>query len=297
VGAVFALEASRFARHSRDWHHRIALCALTCALVIDLDGVYAPRLLNDRLRLGLKGSMSEFELGLIRQRAQEALRAMIARGAVLTEVPIGYVRTEDNRCEMTPDRQVREAIRGVFAKFREVGSVRQVLLWYRQERICLPCRPRGQGRRIAWVLPTYSRMHAMLKNPAYAGAFAHGKTETRTRVVDGRSRKTAGHALPRDRWAVLLRGHHEGYISWEEYVRNQRLIEANTPSHHRLQPGPAKTGPALLAGLLRCGRCGRKLHVTYSGVGGRVPRYHCRGAQIRAQSRKGTNPAPVAQRY
>lgn len=280
VGAVLALEASRFARNSRDWHHMIDLCALTGALVIDLDGIYDPRILNDRLLLGLKGSMSEFELGLIRQRAQEALRAMIARGEVLTEVPVGYMRSERNTCEMVPDRQVQDAIRGVFQKFRELGSIRQVLLWYRQERICLPCRPRGHGGRTRWMLPTYSRVHALLKNPVYAGAFASGKTETRMSMVAGRTRKTSGHHVPRERWTVLLRDHHVGYISWEEYVRNQEHIEGNMPSAGRTGTGAAKSGASLLAGLLRCGRCGRKLHVTYSGVRGRVPRYHCRGAQF-----------------
>src|SRR4029077_12071755 len=128
VGAVLALEASRLARNNRDWHHLIDLCLLTDTLVIDGDGVYDPRQLNDRLVLGLKGTMSEFELGLLRQRAQEALRQKIQRGEVLTEVPVGYVRTEANGIEMTPDRQVQEAIRGVFLQFRRLGSVRQMLL-------------------------------------------------------------------------------------------------------------------------------------------------------------------------
>ncbi|QDU91452.1 hypothetical protein Pla175_48810 [Pirellulimonas nuda] len=127
VGAVMAVEASRLARNNRDWHHLVDLCALTDTLVIDHDGVYDPRLLNDRLLLGLKGSMAEFELGLIRQRGHEALRGMIARGEALWEVAVGYVRTRDNRIEMVADRQVQEAIRGVFAKFRELGSARQVL--------------------------------------------------------------------------------------------------------------------------------------------------------------------------
>jgi len=137
AGAVLALEASRLARNNRDWHHLIDLCVLTDTLVIDGDGIYDPRQLNDRLVLGLKGTMSEFELGLLRQRAQEALRQKISRGEVLTEVPIGYVRTETNGIEKTPDRQVQEAIAEVFLQFRRLGSVRQVLLWYRQEKVPL----------------------------------------------------------------------------------------------------------------------------------------------------------------
>src|SRR5690242_13095813 len=139
IGAVFCIEASRLARNGRDWHHLVDLCALTGTLVIDDDGVYDPRQLNDRLVLGLKGSLAEFELGLLRQRAQAALRQMIARGEVLWEVPVGYIRTEGKRMEVVPDRQVQQAIRGVFSRFRALGSARQVLLWYVQEKITLPC--------------------------------------------------------------------------------------------------------------------------------------------------------------
>ena len=280
VGAVLALEASRLARNNRDWHHLIDLCALTDALVIDHDGVYDPQRLNDRLLLGLKGTMSEFELGLLRQRAQEALRQMVERGEVLTEVPVGYERTVDNRCEMSPDRQVQEAIRGVFAKFEELGSARQVLLWYRQERIPLPTRSREAPAGVLWRLPGYPRIISTLRNPIYAGAFVHGRTTTKTRVVDGRARKSQGHAVPREQWAVVLRDHHPGYISWEQYLRNQALLASNRAMRGLMTPGAPKRGGALLAGLLRCGRCGRKLHVSYSGATGTVPRYQCKGGQI-----------------
>ena len=278
LGAVFALEASRLARNNRDWHHLIDLCALAGTLVVDHDGIYDPRILNDRLLLGLKGTMSEFELGIMRQRAHEALREKIRRGEVLTRVPVGYVRTEDNRAEMTPDRQVREAIRGVFAKFRELGSGRQVLLWYCQERVPLPSlRPGPSGDEVIWRLPVYSRVMAILKNPIYAGAFAHGRRSTKTVIVDGRARKTYGHDLPMERWKVLIRDHHPGYISWDEYVRNRKTLESNLARHHLGRIGAVKRGPALLAGLLRCGRCSRKLHVAYGGTGGRVARYSCLG--------------------
>src|SRR5205814_1813447 len=138
VGAVLALEASRLARNNRDWHHLIDLCAMAATLVIDHDGVYDPRLLNDRLLLGLKGSMAEFEMGLLRQRALEAHREKVRRGKVLTLVPVGYVRTEDDGIEITPDRQVQEGVRGIFQKFQKLGSIRQVLLWYRNEKLMIP---------------------------------------------------------------------------------------------------------------------------------------------------------------
>ncbi len=279
VGGVFALEASRLARNNRDWHHLVDLCALTDTLVIDSDGVYNPRQLNDRLLLGLKGNMAEFELGLLRQRAQEALRQMIARGEALWEVAVGYVRTTDNRVEMAADRQVQQAIRGVFTKFRELGTARQVLLWYRQEKIPLPhIKKEDSGDGIAWRLPIYNQILKLLQNPVYAGAFAHGRTKTKTVMRDGRARKTHGHRVPMEEWGVLIRDHHPGYISWEDYLRNQEQLEANGGMLGG--SGAAKSGPALLAGLLRCGRCGRNLHVGYSGVDGRVPRYFCRGAHI-----------------
>jgi DNA invertase Pin-like site-specific DNA recombinase len=279
VGGVFALEASRLARNNRDWHHLIDLCALTNTLVVDHDGIYDPRNLNDRLLLGLKGSMAEFELGLLRQRAHEALREMIARGETLWEVAVGYVRTEENGIEMLADRQVQEAIRGVFGKFRELGTARQVLLWYRQEKIPLPHLEKGSsGRDIVWRLPIYNQILDFLQNPVYAGAFVHGRTGTRVVMEDGRPRKTRGHRVPMGEWAVLIVDHHPGYISWEEYLRNQEQLEAN--GGWRGKSGAPKSGPALLAGLLRCGRCGRNLHVGYSGTDGRVPRYYCRGAHL-----------------
>jgi DNA invertase Pin-like site-specific DNA recombinase len=279
VGGVFALEASRLARNNRDWHHLVDLCALTDTLVIDHDGVYDPKRLNDRLLLGLKGSMAEFELGLLHQRAQEALREMIARGEVLSEVAVGYVRTNDNGVEMIADRQIQEAVRGVFAKFRELGTARQTLLWYRQEQIPLPrVEKGGSGQEITWRLPIYNQILRLIQNPVYAGAFVHGRTTTKTVMCDGRARKTHGHRVPMDQWEVLIRDHHPGYISWEEYLRNQEQLEAN--GGMRGGSGAPKSGPALLAGLLRCGRCGRNLHVGYSGVDGRVPRYCCRGAHL-----------------
>lgn len=281
VGAVFALEASRLARNNRDWHHLVDLCAMTQSLLVDHDGVYDPRHLNDRLLLGLKGTMSEFELGLLRQRAREALRQKLHRGEVLFEVPIGYVRTEDNGMEFTPDLQVQQAIRGVFAKLAELGSVRQVLLWYRQEQIPLPTWNGYAGKaEIVWRLPSYHRILSMIKNPAYAGAFVYGRTQTKTIVIDGRARKTRGHLVPRTKWEVLIQDHHPGYIAWEQYLMNQQQVENNAMRNGPSKPGPAKSGSAMLAGLLRCARCGRKLHVGYSGNGGRVPRYYCRGAHL-----------------
>ena len=194
AGAVLSLEASRLARNNRDWHHLIDLCAMTDTLVIDYEGVYDPAKPNDRLLLGLKGTMSEFELDILRQRAQEALKQKIHRGEVLTQVSIGYIRTEDNGIEMIPDLQIQDAIYGIFSKFKEFGSVRQVLLWYRQQKIPVPTWSQNSGnKQIVWRLPCYNRLLSILKNPVYAGAFAYGRRYTKSIIVNGRARKTSGH--------------------------------------------------------------------------------------------------------
>jgi DNA invertase Pin-like site-specific DNA recombinase len=278
AGAVLALEASRLARNNRDWHHLVDLCALTETLLIDSDGIYDPRQLNDRLILGLKGTMSEFELGLLRQRAREAFEQKVRRGFALWEVSVGFIRTEEGGIEKAPDRQVQQAIDTVFQKFRELGSARQATIWFREEQIPVPqTKPGTAGREVIWKLPSSGRIRQMLKNPCYAGAFAYGKTAMRTRIEEGRARQSSRYRKPHNEWKVLLIGHHPGYISWEEYLENQQRLEANVASFEGEGSGAAKLGAALLSGLLRCGRCGRKLQVVYSGASGRVPRYVCHG--------------------
>jgi DNA invertase Pin-like site-specific DNA recombinase len=286
VGAILALEASRLARNNRDWHHLIDLCAMAKTLVIDHDGIYDPSLLNDRLLLGLKGTMSEFEISLLRQRAMEAHKEKVRRGLVLTQVAVGYERTEDEGMEKTPDRQVQEAINGIFRKFRELGSVRQVLLWYRDEKLLIPSRSRESGnRKVVWIASTYPCIFGILKNPTYAGAFVWGRKQTRTSIVEGRARKTGGHLRPLEEWEVTIQDHHEGYITWEEFIRNQKQIRSNAGWNARMgdSQGAARNGPALLAGLLRCGRCGRALQVSYtvSKQHGPLPRYWCSGDRSR----------------
>jgi len=286
VGAVLALEASRLARNNRDWHHLIDLCAMAGTLVIDHDGVYDPGILNDRLLLGLKGTMSEFEMSLLRQRAMEAHRDKVRRGLVLTQVPAGYIRTENEGIEKTPDRQIQEAITGIFRKFRELGSVRQVMLWYRDEKLLIPVLSRESGyRKVVWSEPIYPTIIGILKNPTYAGVFVWGRKQTRTAIVEGRAYKTRGHARPQEKWEVVIPDHHEGYITWEEFMRNQEQIRSNAGWNARMgqNQGAARNGPALLAGLLRCGRCGRTLQVTYtnSKLHGPLPRYWCSGDRSR----------------
>ncbi len=282
VGAVFGLEVSRLARNNRDWYQLLDLCGLMGTLIVDAEGIYDPRQLNDRLLLGLKGTMSEAELGWIRQRAHEGLLAKARRGALILGLPVGYVQTRDGRVEKHPDQRVQHAIGLVFAKFAEVGSVRQTLLWFRQEPLTLPSieHEPAWGTAVTWRLPVYNTILKLLANPFYAGAYAFGRTGTRTTIVDGVPRKTRGHRREREEWIALVRDHHEPYISWDIWERNRALIAHNAQMKGLMVKGAVRRGPSLIAGLLRCGRCGRRLHVTYSGTKGYVPRYSCRGADI-----------------
>jgi DNA invertase Pin-like site-specific DNA recombinase len=278
VGAVLSLEASRLARNNRDWHQLVDICGMVGTLIIDQDGVYDARLLNDRLLLGLKGTMSEFELGLFRQRAQKALEAKAERGELYTTLPIGFLRSADNQCEKDANLRIQNAVQLVFDKFKEMGSVRQTMLWFRNERVELPyVEIHERVSTVRWKPPVYNTILKYLKNPIYAGAYAFGRTMTKSLVIEGRLRKAQGIARPMADWKVLIRNHHTGYLLWSDFERNQLRIQENANMHGLMQSrGAPRTGESLMAGLLRCGRCGRKLYVAYVGAGGRVPRYRCR---------------------
>jgi DNA invertase Pin-like site-specific DNA recombinase len=281
IGAVFCIEASRLARNGRDWHHLIELCGMAGAVVVDPDGVYDPALMNDRLLLGLKGTLNAYELDLLRQRSFEAIRQKARRGELRFCLPIGYVWTAHGKIEMDPDQRIQQALHLVYTKMTELGSVRQVLLWFRRERIPLPTRVIDETKgQTVWTLPVYNTVLKLLANPIYAGAYAFGKTQVRTVIIDGRARKTGGHKKPQTEWTVLLRDHHPGYISWEQFERNQAMIADNAHMKSRMQPKAGRGGKALLSGLLRCRRCGRMLTVSYGGTHRQVPRYHCKGAQL-----------------
>ena len=281
VGAVVSIEASRLARNGRDWHTLLEFCGLVGTLIVDEDGVYDPRHPNDRLLLGMKGTMSEMELSVLRQRSLEALKQKARRGELFMTVAIGYVRIGNNRIEKDPDRRIVEALDLVFAKFAEMQSVRQVHLWLRQERIPLPAVTYGtEGRRIEWKLPVYNTILHILTNPIYAGAYAFGRTGSRVSIEAGRKKVVRGFKKERKDWEVLIPNHHRGYLSWADYERNLRLIADNANGKNPMSRGALRRGEALLAGLLRCGHCGRKLHVAYSGTDGNTGRYHCQGGFI-----------------
>lgn len=279
VGAVFAIEASRLARNGRDWHTLIEFCGLVGTVIVDEDGIYDPRHPNDRLLLGMKGSMSELELSLFRQRSHAALKQKALRGELFLGVAAGYVRAGRDRIEKDPDQRVEDALRLVFAKFVDLQSVRQVHVWLRDEGLALPvaCHNATEGRSVVWKRPLYSTVHNILTNPVYAGAYAFGRTTSKVSVENGRKRVKRGLRRPMAEWDVLLKDQHEGYITWSDFERNQRVIADNATGKGGAVRGAVRRGELLLAGLLRCGHCGRKLYV---GYGGKAGRYHCQGARL-----------------
>jgi DNA invertase Pin-like site-specific DNA recombinase len=280
VGAVVSLEASRLARNGRDWHTLLEFCGLVGTLIVDEEAIYDPRSPNDRLLLGMKGTMSEMELSMFRQRSIEAMRQKARRGELHLTVAVGFVKSDDGDIEKDPDRRVQDGIALVFRKFADLQSVRQVLLWFRQESVPVPAVVQGRGKRpIEWKAPVYHTLHHMLTNPIYAGSYAFGRRGTRVTIEGGRKRVMREN-FRRDwkDWDVLIHDHHEGYITWPEFERNQHLIANNANGKSYLGRGSIRRGEALLPGLLRCGRCGRRLHVQYTGRGGNTQRYVCRGA-------------------
>jgi excisionase family DNA binding protein len=274
VGAVLSLEASRLARNGRDWHTLLEFCGLVGTLIVDEDGVYDSASPNDRLLLGMKGTMSEMELSVFRQRSTEAMKQKARRGELFLTVAIGYVKAGGDRIEKDADRRVQEAIALVFRKFAELQTIRQVLVWCRQEKILLPALGNSAADRVIWRLPVYPTVHHMLTNPVYAGAYAFGRRTARVTIENGRKRVVRSMQRDWRNWEVLIRDHHEGYIAWAEYERNQQLIADNTNGKRFMSRGAVRTGEALLPGLLRCARCGKKLHVRY----GQTYRYECVGA-------------------
>jgi DNA invertase Pin-like site-specific DNA recombinase len=274
VGGVAAREVSRFARNSREWQQLVEVCRVVDTVLIDLDTVYSPRHSNDRLLLGLKGSLNEYELDLLRQRSVEARRAKARRGELLVAAAVGYLKTDAPHFEKDPDRRVQEAIALVFRQFVELGTVRQTLWWFLERGLQLPVRP--AAGEIVWRRPSYGMLYRMLSNPMYGGAYAYGKTEQTLQYDHGEARASR-RRRPRDRWLALIPHAHEGYVSWDDFERIQQATAENQRGWGHT--GAVTNGPALLAGLLRCRQCGRKLTVWYTGNAHSVLRYAChRGA-------------------
>jgi DNA invertase Pin-like site-specific DNA recombinase len=245
VGAVFCLEASRLARNGRDWHHLLELCGLVGAYVVDSDGVHDPASPNDRLLLGLKGTMSEFEVSLIRKRMVDAAVAKAQRGELRIGVPVGYLWSRDEGLMMDPDRRIQEAIRSVFRLFERLGSATQVLRHMRREGLLFPRPLDGKpAAALVWRAPAYRNVIAVLQNPFYAGAYAYGKSRVQTDLVDGALRKRYGRARPMASWTVLTRDHHAAYVSWETFELNRQRVARNSFTQRAGEAKSARGGQA-----------------------------------------------------
>lgn len=269
VGAVAAREVSRFARNSRDWQQLVEMCRVVDTLLIDQEMIYAPRLGNDRLLLGLKGSLNEYELDLLRQRSLAARHEKARRGELVVAAPVGFIKVGD-RLEKDPDQRVQAAIRLAIDKVAELGSVRQALMWFLDKAIDVPTRT--SSGEVTWRRPCYANIHEFIANPAYGGAYAYGRTGVATCYGAGDG-KTRVRRKPREEWMVLKPGAHEGYIDWERAESIRTMMSSNIPAAGA--HGAPKHGSSLLAGLLRCRRCGRKLTVQYTGAKRDIPRYAC----------------------
>jgi DNA invertase Pin-like site-specific DNA recombinase len=279
VGIVLGLEVSRLARNNADWYRLLDLCGLADTLIGDADGIYHPGLFNDRLLLGLKGTMSEAELHVLRARLDGGIRNKAARGELRRGLPVGFVWGDaDGEVRFHPDEAVTAAIGAVFDRFTELGSARRVWLWFRCEGLSFPLQSHP-GAAIRWVTPSYTTIHNVLTNPVYAGAYAYGKSRSERFVDDNGRLKQRMRRLPRSEWSVLIQDHHPGLIDWQTYEANQARLAANTrPLTHRAG-GAVREGSALLQGLARCGHCGRRLRTHYRGR--RVsPGYHCAGKTV-----------------
>lgn len=280
VGIVLGLEVSRLARNNTDWHHLLEICALSGTLILDEDGVYDPAAFNDRLLLGLKGTMSEAELHVLRARLRGGVLNKARRGALKLPLPIGFRYREDDQVILDPDAQIQCAVRLVFETFRRTGAASATVRAFRAQGLRFPQRVRSGPHRdeVLWRPLQHSTVLDLLHHPCYAGAFVFGRTRT-SKTLDGRWRVTG---VPREQWTALFPGAHEGYIAWDEYEENQRRLRENAQAHgvDRAQC-PPREGPALVQGLALCGRCGERLSVHYHQRKGRlVPDYVCQHKTI-----------------
>jgi DNA invertase Pin-like site-specific DNA recombinase len=289
VGAVFALEVSRLARSNLDWHRLLELCALTETLVIDEDGCYDPADFNDGLLLGLKGAMAQAELHFLHVRLQGGKLNKAKKGELRFPVPVGLCYDEQGRITLDPDEEVRGAVATVFRLFRQTGSAFGVMQRFAESGLRFPKRAYGGAwdGKIIWGRLTHSRVLSMLKNPSYAGMYVFGRYQYRRQISPEGGVQKRIHAVAMADWRVSLKEHHEGYITLEEFLKNQERLEKNrTNGEETLLAGPARDGLALLQGLLMCGTCGHALTVRYTGNGGIYPCYLCNRLRRDGEARK-----------
>lgn len=279
IGAIFSVEASRLSRTDHDWCRLLELCGVFNTLIGDAENIYDLKIPDDQLLLGIKGTLSVMELNVLKVRMQRGREEKARRGELRRALPAGLVYDGTGGIVLDPNRRVGEAIGLVFEKYRTLPSARALYLWLHEEGIELPVKKSGDGKGIIeWRMPTLSYVRDLLRNPIYAGAYAYGRRRTEVRWDEGRLMKRQGRFLPPEEWKVLIQGHHEGYISWEEHEENVTKMRKNAlQMGAETSMGAAREGQGLLNGLLRCGRCGRKLHVRYWGKSGTAARYLCKG--------------------
>ena len=279
AGIVMGLEVSRLARNNADWHRLLQLCAFTDTLILDQDGLYDPSAFNDRLLLGLKGAMSEAELHVLKSRLQQGILNKARRGELKIPLPVGLVYDELDRVVLSADTQVRETLKKFFVTFRRLRSASAVVKEFRRENIQAPhySRTGPKSSRIIWGDLTHSQALRILHNPRYAGAFAYGRTRTR-RGPDGTVRY---HKQSQEQWTCLIQDAHEGYISWDQYQANQRILTGNAEAFSSDRRPPPREGPALLQGIIICGRCGKRMTLRYHQRRGQLaPQYVCQRDKI-----------------
>src|SRR6516165_2394537 len=277
VGVVGSREVSRLSRTDKDWCRLLEVCQIFGTLIADEQQVYDLNYLDDQLVLGIKGTLSVVELKVLRQRLQAGQECKARRGELFKRLPVGYVRDALGKVVFHPDRRVCEAIQLVFVKFRERWSVRQTFQWFRDHDVELPANP-IQGTQLVWKIPTQSLVRDILINPFYAGAYVWGRRPVATLLVEGRLEKRQGATRRAEDCRVFIPHHHVGYIDWANYEENRRMIQRNSVNWEGDEAMTAiRAGQGLLVGLLRCGHCGRKLHVRYWGGRGTHARYLCKG--------------------
>ena len=275
AGIVMGLEVSRLARNSMDWHRLLEISALTGTLILDEDGVYDPAHFNDRLLLGLKGTMSEAELHVLRARLQGGIRNKARRGELFIRPAMGFVYNADGKLVMDPDQQVQQSVRVLFETFRRTGSAMATVKFFAEQGLQFPRHVHTGPNKgdTVWAGLEHSRVLRILHNPRYTGAFVYGRTRTRRTLEGG----WVVEDVPREEWSVLIREAHAGYIDWDEYERNQRRLQDNCQAYGAdRRKSPPREGPALLQGLLICGCCGKRMTVRYHSRRGQLqPDYLC----------------------
>lgn len=279
VGIVLSREVARLSRTDKDWCQLLEVCQLFGTLIGDDEHIYDLSLTDDQLILGIKGIMSVVELNILKMRLLAGMEAKARRGEFAMQLPPGYIYEVDGKVIKDPDRRVRETMGLVFRKFREIRSIRQTFLWFRNEGIELPVnKSDGKGMKIVWQLPTKPFITDVLKNPVYTGAYVWGRRPVEKVVVNGKLTKRQGKLLKPEECKVFIRDHHEGYIDWELYEYHQKLIRDNAMNLGSDESvGAVREGQGILCGILRCGCCGRKLHIRYWGKSGTSARYLCNG--------------------